>query len=571
MAKSDETPEGSKSKGFAGLGKMVSDVDATIADAGKPTPKRDRQPAPNARDTTPNEVPKSSRQPPVYSPPPTADASTGKKWLIGFAAVVALILFIGYLADGSSNSTAPTQASSADYSRPSEPASSPAPARPTEARPAVGQNNVLAGAQLRYCVAEKIRLDAAETAVNSYDEVSVERFNSYVGDYNARCGEFRYRQGSLQSAERAMEPYRRQLEAEGRGRVMGSAPTGSNRPSGSGRFVPDRSGPDATVMAIQRRLNALGYDAGTADGLGGQRTVAAIRDFQRDRGVEPDGRATQLLLLQLSKDQAQQSAPSRPTLTSRDDVSASLANEPEVPASASRASADSASLLAQLSAPERESLESACSSAKYTQGPSAYSACVSGQLAQLVKQPPRPNLSGLSTPERESIESACSSAKYTQGPGAYNSCLSSQLQARNRQGGTPDVSHLTAPERESIESACSSAKYTRGPAAYNACLTSQLASLSQQGGRPSLATLTSVETESIESACSSAKYTQGPAAYNQCLSRQLAALSALPRRANLSSLDPSIRTSVESACSTAKYTQGPAAYNTCLLRQLAQL
>ncbi len=41
MAKSDETPEGSKSKGFAGLGKMVSDVDATIADAGKPTPTRE--------------------------------------------------------------------------------------------------------------------------------------------------------------------------------------------------------------------------------------------------------------------------------------------------------------------------------------------------------------------------------------------------------------------------------------------------------------------------------------------------------------------------------------------------
>lgn len=314
MAKSDETPEGSKSKGFAGLGKMVSDVDATIADAGKPTPTRDRQPAPNARDTTPNEVPKSSRQPPVYSPPPTADASTGKKWLIGIAAVVALILFIGYLADGSSKSTAPTQASSADYSRPSEPASSPAPTRPTEARPAVGQNNVLAGAQLRYCVAEKIRLDAAETAVNSYDEVSVERFNSYVGDYNARCGEFRYRQGSLQSAERAMEPYRRQLEAEGRGRVMGSAPVGATRPNGGevsgAQITPPQPTPDETVLAIQQLLNVLGYDAGIADGFAGQKTVAAIRSFQRDRGLTPDGRATDGLVQLMKSAASDASGPS---------------------------------------------------------------------------------------------------------------------------------------------------------------------------------------------------------------------------------------------------------------------
>lgn len=41
--------------------------------------------------------------------------------------------------------------------------------------------------------------------------------------------------------------------------------------------------------------------------------------------------------------------------------------------------------------------------------------------------PRRPDLSGLSRPELESIEAACVSAKYNEGPAAYNRCLVQQL------------------------------------------------------------------------------------------------------------------------------------------------
>ena len=43
------------------------------------------------------------------------------------------------------------------------------------------------------------------------------------------------------------------------------------------------------VTALQERLNELGFDAGRTDGVFGQRTAAALADFQRNRGLSPDG------------------------------------------------------------------------------------------------------------------------------------------------------------------------------------------------------------------------------------------------------------------------------------------
>ena len=43
------------------------------------------------------------------------------------------------------------------------------------------------------------------------------------------------------------------------------------------------------VAEAQRALNALGYDAGPADGRMDARTRAALRAFQRDQEMEPDG------------------------------------------------------------------------------------------------------------------------------------------------------------------------------------------------------------------------------------------------------------------------------------------
>lgn len=53
-------------------------------------------------------------------------------------------------------------------------------------------------------------------------------------------------------------------------------------------FVPRRR----LVELIQTYLSRKGYDAGVVDGLYGRRTAAAIRAYQRDTGLSPDGLAT---------------------------------------------------------------------------------------------------------------------------------------------------------------------------------------------------------------------------------------------------------------------------------------
>jgi membrane-bound lytic murein transglycosylase B len=52
----------------------------------------------------------------------------------------------------------------------------------------------------------------------------------------------------------------------------------------------------AGIRELQRLLNRLGYGAGAADGRIGARTRAAIRAFERARGMEVRGRATDVVL-----------------------------------------------------------------------------------------------------------------------------------------------------------------------------------------------------------------------------------------------------------------------------------
>ncbi|WP_172746710.1 peptidoglycan-binding protein [Neorhizobium sp. T25_13] len=68
------------------------------------------------------------------------------------------------------------------------------------------------------------------------------------------------------------------------------------------------------VAEIQRRLNALGYPVGTADGETGPRTRQAIANFQRDNGLPPTGLADDRLRSALRVAQPSGS----PATTSRD-------------------------------------------------------------------------------------------------------------------------------------------------------------------------------------------------------------------------------------------------------------
>ncbi len=101
---------------------------------------------------------------------------------------------------------------------------------------------------------------------------------------------------------------------------------------------------------------------------------------------------------------------------------------PEKALAPSHATASPQSDVSSLSVPERQSIEAACATAKYNQGPAAYNHCLQAQLSELRAGPRRPDLSDLSVPEQQSIEAACATAKYNQGPAAYNRCLRTQLE-----------------------------------------------------------------------------------------------------------------------------------------------
>jgi len=275
---------------------MVSDVDATVAgvEQGRAERPTDEARAARAR-------PAPQPQPEIKSEHSreSAGSSIGY-WLIGIGAVIGLIFALSQPGNKNTSSaperylSAPPPLSTAQPQH--APARSLAAGRPSEEKPPLGKNNVLTVAQIRYCLAEEIRLDAAKGALDNDAESEVERFNAMVTDYNGRCGQFRYRQGSLESARSEVEDYLSVLRSEGRSRFRAGPAAGARQAAPE----TSRKQPDATVQAIQRGLNQLGYDAGPADGLAGAKTRAAIAAFQRDQNIPADGMPSSAVLQRLN-------------------------------------------------------------------------------------------------------------------------------------------------------------------------------------------------------------------------------------------------------------------------------
>ena len=294
---SSEDDKNKNAAGFAGLSSLVSDVEID-ADAPKsasaPPVSAKQEPPGEEQKSAPNAQQSGQPQPTAqtYQAPIQPSGNSGWKWVLGIGAVIAVVWMAG---SGNKNQTSTSYPSSPSAPSYSPPAATPtAPSRLSEELPPVGTNNVLSGAQLRYCLAEDIRLESAKAAVNNYIDSHVDRFNGMVSDYNSRCGQFRYRKGALESARSEVERHRADLQAEGRGRFS----TGTSAAAKSPTQVVKPT-PDPIVKSIQQRLNALGYDAGTADGFMGGKTRVAIIAFQRDRGLTQDGAVNEALLQQL--------------------------------------------------------------------------------------------------------------------------------------------------------------------------------------------------------------------------------------------------------------------------------
>lgn len=73
-------------------------------------------------------------------------------------------------------------------------------------------------------------------------------------------------------------------------RLIGLPPLAAERPAN------DRAMSRNEVLEMQRRLNALGFDAGEPDGMVGPATRGAVKAYQKAAGLPPDGYPTPSLL-----------------------------------------------------------------------------------------------------------------------------------------------------------------------------------------------------------------------------------------------------------------------------------
>jgi hypothetical protein len=200
--------------GFGGLSQLVSEVEGILADAAKRAAK-----AP-ASGRSPGGTPSRAQRPVL----PRTNAHRGVRRIQIYAGAGLVLWAVAILVNSSGPTESPSRAVSttSNPSTPSvvgPPVQQP-PARSanavipwTEQKPPMGQSAPFDAAQIRYCLAENVRLAAAGSVVRSDPEIG--RFNSMIDDYNARCSSYQYHAGQLESVQREVQARTSALRAEG--------------------------------------------------------------------------------------------------------------------------------------------------------------------------------------------------------------------------------------------------------------------------------------------------------------------------------------------------------------------
>jgi hypothetical protein len=272
---SSQTPN-NKGKGFAGLDDMVSDVSEDIGNTSKSETTKASEPASPPTPPTPT--------PPHTTPTPssgdsqsTGSGSTGigkVSWIVA-GAIVCFIFIINAAQDGKhaevpalkTAALVPYEAAPQEAA-PAHEAAAPAPVARAPAKPStwsmdkppIGRNAVLNVGQIRYCLAEKLRMDAYEGVIDNTREEEINRFNVLVNDYNTRCGEFRYHLGDLERAQLEVDASRGSIIASAQREWIRNSvgikttPTQPVRPVAPARMSPQpymRCGNDIECSGLQ--------------------------------------------------------------------------------------------------------------------------------------------------------------------------------------------------------------------------------------------------------------------------------------------------------------------------------
>ncbi len=80
--------------------------------------------------------------------------------------------------------------------------------------PSASPDQALSQAEIKYCLAERIRLEAMRSIIDSSRQAHTTNFNYRVGDYNARCSSYRYLQTDMNIARAETEAMRGSLQLQ---------------------------------------------------------------------------------------------------------------------------------------------------------------------------------------------------------------------------------------------------------------------------------------------------------------------------------------------------------------------
>ncbi|MEX3953040.1 hypothetical protein AB4Y40_35480 [Paraburkholderia sp. EG287B] len=218
-------------KGFAGLDSMISDV----GPAPEPSPPLN----PTDAETPTTEEPSRA----FTGSPAAGSRSGGSRELWGVAVAVVIALFAWLVTSGKPSQSRATDAYETPVTAVNTltPAANEAPA-PSVAVPSVdneetvppeGSGLTLDRSQIRFCLSQRIRIEAWQGQLNKDPQSSVAAFNASVDYYNARCSDYRYLVSDLESVRAEVESNRAALTQQGLSMATsanGSAPVEQNAP-----------------------------------------------------------------------------------------------------------------------------------------------------------------------------------------------------------------------------------------------------------------------------------------------------------------------------------------------------